>query len=342
MPARLFDGASARGREVTVALEAGSLTIRDHAAGATWVWPVRSLRWRDSPDPAQAVISMRRNDPARLVIDDPALRDALAHHIRRGRRGLVRMRAGWLAAIAIGMVFAAWMLIARLPELVAPLVPRAMQAEFGLLVEKSILASHRVCTGAPGQAAISALEARLAHAAGIANPVAIVVVDDPVANAFALPGDRIVVLRGLIDTVTDGDELAGVLAHETGHLAHRDPVTAMIRGLGLGAVAHALGMGGAVSTNLGEEMIGLAYSRRVEARADRAGVTYLRQAGLRADGLARFFARLEAKQGSGGLPPFLADHPPLAEREAATAADATGAAPFGPRRWQAIRAMCGR
>ncbi|MGD9897335.1 MAG: M48 family metallopeptidase, partial [Candidatus Methylacidiphilaceae bacterium] len=172
--------------------------------------------------------------------------------------------------------------------------------------------------------------------------VTITVVDDPDVNAFALPGNRIVVLRGLIDTAKDGDELAGILAHESAHLAHLDPVVGVIRNVGLSAIAHSLGMGGALAPKLGTRMLSLAYSRSVEARADRSAAAYLHAAGLRADGLARFFTRLQQLQGSDILPAFLSDHPPLAQRKTKMADDAAGVAALSPREWAAIRSMCGR
>ncbi|MDE2007843.1 MAG: M48 family metallopeptidase, partial [Rhodospirillales bacterium] len=337
MTALLFDGSTARAREVTVALEAGRLVIHDPAAGTSLIWPLAALRRRDGSDRARDVVSLRGRDPARLVLDDPVLRAALGKRIGRG--GPARVLP-WIAASLLGLALLAWLAVARLPGWIAPLVPHALSDRLGALAEASVLRAHPACAGKPGIAALDGLEARIARAAGLRRPVVVTVANDPVANAFALPGHRIVVLRGLIAEAANGDELAGVLAHETAHIAHLDPITAAIRGLGLNVLGNALGVGGGASAPIGGALIGLAYSRDVEARADRSAVVYLRRAGLRADGLARFLARMEARHPDGGLPPFLADHPPLAQREAAAAAGSAGAPALGPRGWAAPRAVC--
>jgi predicted Zn-dependent protease len=48
------------------------------------------------------------------------------------------------------------------------------------------------------------------------------VLASPVPNAFALPGGRIYLLNGLLQKAESADEIAGVIAHEMGHVSHRD------------------------------------------------------------------------------------------------------------------------
>ena len=54
-----------------------------------------------------------------------------------------------------------------------------------------------------------------------------------VPNAVALPGGRIYVFQGLIDKAESPDELAGVIGHEIGHVAHRDGTRAVLQSAGL-------------------------------------------------------------------------------------------------------------
>ena len=72
---------------------------------------------------------------------------------------------------------------------------------------------------APGRAALARLTARLEAAAALPIPLDIKVVRRSEANAIALPGGHIYVFEGLIDKSESADELAGVIAHEIGHVA---------------------------------------------------------------------------------------------------------------------------
>jgi predicted Zn-dependent protease len=160
-------------------------------------------------------------------------------------------------------------------------------------------------------------------------------------NALTLPGGRVLVMRGLIDKAQDGAELAGVIAHELGHVAHRDPTTLLLRQVGIGFIAASLGWNDALANagGIAQDLMTLSYSRRAEAAADAAGEAYLNRAGLRADGLGRFFAHLEATEGHGVIA-LLATHPPTEERRAHSTRSTDGALPLSDAEWVAVRSMC--
>ncbi|MGD9895631.1 MAG: M48 family metalloprotease, partial [Candidatus Methylacidiphilaceae bacterium] len=212
MAVRFFDGETAIGHAATVLIESSGLLIRIPGGGEDQFWAFWTLHWKDGPDGNEVVLSAHGAGTARLVIDDPELLAELAQ--RMGRRwkpgGRTRRPLAFTAALACASLLAGWIIMVRLPEWVAPLVPLAWQDRLAEAAAVA-LSSHRVCSGTEGQAAIDALETKLVQAARIPGEVTITVVDDPDVNAFALPGNRIVVLRGLIDTAKDGDELAGIL-----------------------------------------------------------------------------------------------------------------------------------
>jgi predicted Zn-dependent protease len=83
-----------------------------------------------------------------------------------------------------------------------------------------------------------------------------------------------------------------------------------------------------------------AYSRDAEAEADATGIATLDRAGLRADGLAKFFARLEKEHGSDEFLRYVGTHPPLAERQAATARSSNGQPVLTDAEWAALKAIC--
>jgi predicted Zn-dependent protease len=300
-------------------------------AGATTVWRLRAIAISADPD---AVVTLRlAHDPARLVLPAAVFAAHLAPHMRR-RPG---RRTGWPIALVgcLAVVLAAVLLVDSLPNLLLRILPNAWDARLGDLVEAGLLSRHRACTGADGQRALEAFVARLVRNGAVA-PAHLIVADDPLVNAFTLPGGDIVLMRGLIATSHDGDELAGVIAHELGHVAHRDPDRQLLRRLGIGAVTAAIGwhdVGGQASGTL----VALSYGRAAETTADEFAVTVLRAAGLRADGLGRFLARTAADHDATA---FLSDHPSTADRIARTAQPPTGEPAFTAPDWQSIRAIC--
>jgi beta-barrel assembly-enhancing protease len=136
-------------------------------------------------------------------------------------------------------------------------------------------------------------------------------------NAFALPGGPMFVNVGTIATVANEAELAGVMAHEMGHVymqhgakqARKSAVADII-----GAIAGALG-GSALGTGvqLGAGALLLKYSREDEAQADAFGAIVLWHAHYNPVALADFFRKLSANSNNG--PQFLSDHPNPGNRE---------------------------
>jgi predicted Zn-dependent protease len=148
------------------------------------------------------------------------------------------------------------------------------------------------------------------------------VVQEPVLNAFAVPGGYVFVFSGLVARVKNDDELAGVLAHEIGH-AHAHHVTrlesasapwtiASLLGLLLTAVNPVLGAGAMAAAQTAQ----LRYSRDFEQEADYLGVHTMTKAGYDPHALASFFKELLAEQrlNPAGVPPYMLSHPLTEDR----------------------------
>ena len=332
--ARFFDGIRAQEHPAFVAVRDGQVMIRPTDGARAQEWPLATLTAKAAPG-GEMMFSQGRH-PARLIIADPALLECL----RLKSRKWPKRQAGWGVALAACTAVLALTagLVATLPSLLAPLIPPVWEATLGRGAEAALLAQHPPCKGAAGQAALDRFVQRIAAAAGIAAPIHLAVADNALVNAFTLPGNRIVVMHGLIAASTDGAELAGVLAHEMGHVAHHDPARALLRQLGLRVIAAGLGLGGASGGNVATALLGLSYGRSAETSADAFAIATLHAAGLRADGLGRFFAQTAAD--GAPVPAFLSDHPATAEREVRARQPPDGAEPFDAVAWQAIRAMC--
>lgn len=141
-----------------------------------------------------------------------------------------------------------------------------------------------------------------------------VVVPNPVVNAFALPGGRIIVYSGLIAETESPDELAGVLAHEMQHVLRRHSVRGLVRKLGVQALFAVVFAGHGEVGNLlsayAPGLLGLRFDREQEAEADSGGMEMLFAAGIPGEGMVRFFEKLSKKEtGTGRALNFMSDHP---------------------------------
>lgn len=128
------------------------------------------------------------------------------------------------------------------------------------------------------------------------------VLDSPIVNAFALPGGYVYVTRGLLALADSEAEVAGVLAHEIGHVAARhsaerygQTMAANLAGIGLGVL---LGNQAVSETFATASAMALrSFSREQEYEADLLGVRYLRRAGFDANAMAGFLTKLQADSG---------------------------------------------
>jgi predicted Zn-dependent protease len=147
------------------------------------------------------------------------------------------------------------------------------------------------------------------------------VVEDKELNAFAIPGGFVYVNSGLMETAND-DELAGVVAHEIGHVAARHSAKQMQSSLGyqfiLGIISGVTGQPAmSDAMNIVFNLVNLGYSRKDELLADKLAVRYVRRAGYSPLGLITFFDKLKKegeKKGTNGKLAFLSSHPPIEER----------------------------
>ena len=149
------------------------------------------------------------------------------------------------------------------------------------------------------------------------------VLDSAQINAFALPGGKVFMSRGLMQRMTNEAQLAGVLGHEIGHVT-ADHVgqrmaraqAAAVLGAGLGVVGEAtdkdwlriLGVG----TGVGSGVYLLQFSRGNELQSDELGVRYMHRLGYNPWGQVQVMEILKEASGGGGgglLQEFLATHP---------------------------------
>ena len=133
------------------------------------------------------------------------------------------------------------------------------------------------------------------------EPIIHIAVEDDI-NAFALPGGIIVFNSGLLMKADTAEEVLGVLAHELSHVTKRHSMQALVQNVGLSvAIGLIVGDTSGLAT-IADQFVPLfiekKFSRDHERDADNQGFTYLKKAGISADGLLRFFKRLKEITGS--------------------------------------------
>lgn len=138
------------------------------------------------------------------------------------------------------------------------------------------------------------------------------------ANAFALPGGHIVLTDDLVRRLRDEpDAILGVLAHEIGHVHHRDGLGMLFRSsLVSGIVGVVIGDLGGVLAALPAVLATQAYLRGAERRADEHAARLLSRSGIRPAVMVVFFERMRSAGATGGmvLPIAVGSHPHDEER----------------------------
>ena len=148
------------------------------------------------------------------------------------------------------------------------------------------------------------------------------VIDDPKqVNAFAVPGGFLYVYSGLLLAAANEAELAGVMAHEIGHIVGRHSANQLATQYGL-EIFTTLVLGqdaaelGKIAADFGKAGALANFSRDDELQADKFGVKYLLACGYDPRGLLTFFEKLQALEAGrpSDLEAFFATHPPTGER----------------------------
>ena len=166
-------------------------------------------------------------------------------------------------------------------------------------------------------------------ASTIAAPLGLVIIDDNSINAFAVPGGLFAINMGLVLSVKNIDELAGVMGHEVAHVSQRHysrskeafkNQTLITLGSMLASIllaSQSSDAAGAVALGAQAAMIDrqLSYSRNQEREADRIGMQLMYAAGYNPVAMADFFETMNRKTGTiSFMPDFWLTHPLSTER----------------------------
>ena len=204
------------------------------------------------------------------------------------------------------------------------LISEGQEIQMGREADEQISAQLGLYPDDASQAYVAQLGKELAAKSERPNlPWAFRVIDDPIVNAFALPGGFIYVTRGIMAHLNSEAELVAVLGHEIGHVTGRHSVERLSKaqlanvGIGVGMILspEVAQFGDLAQMGLG--LLFLKYSRDDEREADELGLRYSLWGGYDAREMPEVFSvlkRVGELAGAGRIPNWLATHPDPEER----------------------------
>ena len=344
-----FDGTSSRRHAVTLAFYDGLEINADGVTLATWSYA--DIRRADSPSGTLRLTCLTAPALARLEIRDAAVAAELISRCTRldealpDRRSIARI-VGWSIAAAVSIVGVVWFGVPLAADRLAPLVPQALEVRLGAVAEGQIkvLFGGKVCDNAAGQAAFTKLVNALRESAGLDTSVQIAVLATPVANAFALPGGKVYLFNGLLARAQNPDEIAGVLAHELGHLRHRDSTRNLIYN---GGTSFLIGLlfgditGSSALTFASRSLVTASYSREAEQNADTFSIEVMHRLGRSPKPMGELMFRITGKSDKGLS--ILSSHPLTEDRLARMSSE--DRPPSGPSlltaaEWASLKGIC--
>lgn len=172
------------------------------------------------------------------------------------------------------------------------------EVEMGRAINKQVLEEYKPATDPLMQKRVEDIGKKIAAVCDRKDiDYHFMVLEDDDVNAVSLPGGYVYIFRGLIDKVDNDDELAGVVAHEVGHIVARhsikrlqaDQLYSILR-VAVGASGQG-DVGAAADAAFTELLMG--YSREDELLADQLGTRYERLAGYDPRGMIKFLQKLQ-------------------------------------------------
>lgn len=207
------------------------------------------------------------------------------------------------------------------------MIPASQDVALGAQAFAEVRQSEPVVTTGPDAERLQRIGAHIARVAKADAPhlqFEFVIIEKPTVNAWALPGGKIAIYRGMLNRLEDDHQVAAVLGHEAAHAVLRHGAERVSRAQATNLVIGAAGVGLAAGTDGGSQMAGLAitaaalatqigsalpHSRLMELEADDIGTLYMARAGYDPRAAVRVWQIMMAKRDGGSPPQWLSTHP---------------------------------
>lgn len=355
---RYFDGRGTRATVVRYVLDLAGLSLFDSLGRQVERWPMGRLRVVTASDASVRLAAKEAGD-ARLEIVDPQAVKTILPAIRAlprlddaDHRAMLRLLL-WFAAALVSVALLAVYGIPAGARWITQLIPTSVEVQLGESAKPQILGQlgdgkGRVCRTPDGIAALDKIVKPLVAAADLPIPINVEVIPSKVPNAFALPGGQLVILDGILAKLDGPEQLAGVLAHELGHVAHRDSMRRLVETAGVSIlIGVVIGdfTGSTVAVLVGKSLISAGHSREAETAADLYGMELLLRLGRDPGDLGKALGRIsEDGPALDGILGWFSTHPMTAARiEALKARAQNGPRPaplLSDAEWASLKRIC--
>ena len=305
----------------TVRTEPGVLFI-ELENGQILDWTLGDLDSARALDDGSIIL---QNGKRFLEVMDPAFRTGLERSFPKNR--LFRQTffdrigmAGCLIAV-IGMILPLLVLfvfiVPNLAESAAKKVPPEIEMQMGDTWFHTLTETYKTDT------ALTRLVQQFYDSLGYGGnyQMRITVVNEPVVNAFAVPGGHIVVFDSIFGIMDAPEQLAGLLAHEASHIQLKHSTRSIFRELANNLIFSLIfgdyGDASAIVARHADELAGLSYSRKLEMEADNHGMQLMIDNGIPPHGMPDLFRKMKtatAATANHDVPNFLSTHPSMEER----------------------------
>jgi Zn-dependent protease with chaperone function len=349
--ATFFDGLTNRKRAVRVRIGSSLDIVEEDRPVATW--PLDAIRLVDLKPAMMRLRVTQGQELARLTVADEDMIAAVSaacpnllveDHTRKASMARIVF---WSMAAAASLLAVIFFGVPLAADRIAPLVPSAFDRRIGEMVDAQVktIFGDKLCTRPDGRAAFNKMVQALQRAGKLDAAPAAEVLESRTPNAIALPGGRVYLFAGLLEEAQSPDEIAGVLAHELGHVAHRDGMRMLIEsggssfmfGLLFGDVT-----GSTAAIFAARTMLNARYTRGAEAQADDFAIATMHALGRPSRPMGEMLFRITGNQRGRG-PGLLASHPYSEDRLAKMkAADGNQSGPpiLDEAEWQALKNIC--
>jgi len=357
---RYYDGFTATIRPVTFEKTGTNIALKDSDGHIIKHWRCDDIRIVEDLPGQGYRLGLDSGERQRLVVEHPdaiGFIDANCANLRKGA-GMswqaARPYVLWGGGALISVLLLFFVIVPAIAPKMAMALPDSFTERLGRQIESylvDVLArtgetdpESMYCSTPEADAALAAVLTRLTKSAETNATISVVRVDQP--NALALPGGRILVFSGLIGFSYSANELAGVLAHEVGHVKDRHGLQRVVESSVSGALIGLLfgdAVGATAFAIAGDALLNGAYSREKEMQADEMAIQLMAQNGWTAKPMAALFGRMERQYGDqGGVLSLVSSHPSHGDRVDSIRELADDGMPaWSIDEWKSIKAICG-
>lgn len=287
MKAKYFDGVKPVSKEVTCHVSDNRLWLILDDGNQIAPWNLRDLAQDENVNTAFVLRNKRTGETLEFSGEPSELLPLVKSH-------RVRFKSKIFAALCAGvilLILTMWQLLPYFSKLIANLVTPKQEEEIARRLELTIRNDLKAC--APSRQSKKALEKFLTRLN--APGVRLTIVDDPTVNAFTFPGGEIILSQGLLKQTQTPEELAGILAHELGHIEERHVLQKLVNALSTAAILHLMAgdfsSAFAIDPSTLLSIAALSFDRGMEEEADRRARDRLEANNIRTEDVANFFKR---------------------------------------------------